>query len=134
MYICGKFHSKESTINTLKSTLNRRALKLLLLNRHDLDLQSLFWILVSSWLLLFCFWLYWLIFFSKQLQHAVHTRISFMFNHAYQILCYLYVYGRERRKFSEHMFNPIVNSYNKICSNQTNIKFPDISTMKLNEQ
>ena len=53
------------------------------------------------------------------MQHAVHTRISFMFSHAYQILCYIYVYGRERSKFSELVFNPIVNNYNKICSNQT---------------
>jgi hypothetical protein len=39
------------------------------------------------------------------MQHAVHTN----FNHAYQILCYLYVYGREQPKFSELVFNPIVN-------------------------
>ena len=58
------------------------------------------------------------LFCSKPMQHAVPTRISFMFNHAYQILCYIYVYGRERSKFSELVFNPIVNNYDKICSNQ----------------
>jgi hypothetical protein len=45
------------------------------------------------------------------MQHAVHTRISFMFNHVFQILCYLYVYARERPKFSELVFNPIVNKF-----------------------
>jgi hypothetical protein len=61
------------------------------------------------------------------MQHAVHTRISFKFSNKCQILCYLYVYGRERPKFSELVFNPIVNNYNKICSNQTKPVTPAVS-------